>query len=86
MAGGKRTPMELALRYVYTSSFDVVMLLAGTVNDQTPASTKLDILSNMMEYYSLDGDYTEELKRNLDGLSVSEVLVFFYFFSIYFLK
>merc|ERR1719249_398245 len=50
------------------------MLLAGTVNDETPASTKLDILSKIMEYLEyLDGNYTEELKRNLDGLPVSEV-------------
>lgn len=72
--------MELALRYVYLHTINVLMLLAGTVNDETPASTKLDILSKIMEYLEyLDGNYTEELKRNLDGLPVSEV-----FFSIKF--
>jgi len=72
--GGARTPMELALRYVYLHTINVLMLLAGTVNDETPASTKLDILSKIMEYLEyLDGNYTEELKRNLDGLPVSEV-------------
>ena len=68
--------MELALRYVYLHTINVLMLLAGTVNDETPASTKLDILSKIMEYLEyLDGNYTEELKRNLDGLPVSEVFL-----------
>ena len=72
--------MELALRYVYLHTINVLMLLAGTVNDETPASTKLDILSKIMEYLEyLDGNYTEELKRNLDGLPVSEVFVFINF-------
>ena len=72
--------MELALRYVYLHTINVLMLLAGTVNDETPASTKLNILSKIMEYLEyLDGNYTEELKRNLDGLPVSEVFVFINF-------
>ena len=72
--------MELALRYVYLHTINVLMLLAGTVNDETPASTKLHILSKIMEYLEyLDGNYTEELKRNLDGLPVSEVFVFINF-------
>jgi len=73
-AGKSRTPMEFALRYVELGhTFDVLMLLAGTVNDETPTSTKLEILSNVMEYNFVEGNYTEEFKKNLDGLPVSEV-------------
>ena len=68
--------MEFALRYVELGhTFDVLMLLAGTVNDETPTSTKLEILSNVMEYNFVEGNYTEEFKKNLDGLPVSEVFI-----------
>lgn len=68
--------MEIALGYVYSYTFEVLMLLAGSVNDETPKSTKLKILSEIMKWYFLDGNYAEEFKKNLDGLSVAEVLVF----------
>ena len=71
--------MEIALGRVYSYTFEVLMLLAGSVNDETPTSTKLKILSEMMEWYFLDGNYAEEFKKNLDGLSVAEVLVFISF-------
>ena len=68
--------MEIALGYVYSYTFEVLMLLAGSVNDETPKSTKLKILSEIMKWHFLDGNYAEEFKKNLDGLSVAEVLVF----------
>jgi len=71
--GFEKTPMEIALGRVYSYTFEVLMLLAGSVNDETPTSTKLKILSEMMEWYFLDGNYAEEFKKNLDGLSVAEV-------------
>ena len=47
--GFQETPMEIALERVYSCTFDVLMLLAGTVNGETPTSTKLRILSEIME-------------------------------------
>ena len=63
--------MEIALERVY--HFDVLMLLAGTVNGETPTSTKLRILSEIMEWYRVDRIYPEVFKKNLDDLSVQEV-------------
>jgi len=71
--GFQETPMEIALERVYSYTFDVLMLLAGTVNGETPSSTKLRILSEIMELYRVDGIYPETFKKNLDGLSVQEV-------------
>ena len=69
--GFQKTPMEIALERVYY--FDVFMLLAGTVNGDTPSSTKLRILSEIMELYRVDKIYPEVFKKNLDDLSVQEV-------------
>ena len=79
--------MEIALGRVYSYTFKVLMLLAGSVDYKTPSSTKLKILSEMMEWYFLDGNYAEEFKKNLDGLSVAEVLFSsaFYYLSINFI-
>jgi len=71
--GFEKTAMEIALGHVYSYTFEVLMLLAGSVNDETPSSTKLKILSEMMRWYFLDRNYAEEFKKNLDGLSVAEV-------------
>ena len=63
--------METALEYSW--HFDVLMLLAGTVDAETDKSTKHRILSRIMERYCADGSYDEVFKKNLDGLSVQEV-------------
>ena len=62
--------MEIALQYSFR--FDVLVLLAGTVNAETPSNTKLRMLTVMMERYA-DSSYADVFKKNLDGLSVQEV-------------
>ena len=62
--------MEIALEYSFR--FDVLVLLAGTVNAETPSNTKLRMLTVMMERYA-DSSYADVFKKNLDGLSVQEV-------------
>ena len=49
------------------------MLLAGFVKAETPASVKLKILENILENHFEVGNYAEEFKTNLVGLTVSEV-------------
>ena len=49
------------------------MLLAGFVNTETPLHDKLNILKEILERGETD-EFAEEFKKNLDGLSASEVL------------
>ena len=61
--------------FIYSDfNFEMLMLLAEFVNAETPGSVKLEILDNMFtrsSYYK--GNYAEMLKKNLVGLSLSEV-------------
>ena len=68
----------------YSYNFEMLMLLAGFVKAETPASVKLKILENILENHFEDGNYAEEFKMNLIGLTLSEVkkaLVFDKIFS-----
>ena len=64
--------MEIALEHSFR--FYVLRHLAGTVNAETPKSTKLRILSdeNIMKLFE-DSSYAGVFKKSLEGLSVQEV-------------
>ena len=55
------------------------MQIASFVNEDTPSSDKLKILRMFMEKFSwgVEDGYEEQFKRCLDGVPVSEVIVFF---------
>ena len=57
----------------YSYNFEMLMVLAGFVKAEAPASVKLKILENILENHFEDGNYAEEFKTNLVGLTVSEV-------------
>ena len=56
----------------YGHNFEMLMLLAGFVNTETPLHAKLNILKEILERGEKD-EFAEEFKKNLDGLSASEV-------------
>ena len=73
-----KTPIEISMGVIfgqayYGFNFEMLMLLAGFVKADTPGSVKLKILENILERYYEGGNYVEEFKTNLVGLSVSEV-------------
>ena len=60
--------------FIYSDfNFEMLMLLAEFVKAETPGSVKLEILDNMFTRSYYEGNYAEMLKKNLVGLSVSEV-------------
>ena len=61
----------------------MLMLLAGFVKVETPASVKLTILEKNLETNFEGGNYAEEFKTNLVGLTVSEVEEKASFYQIY---
>ena len=73
----KKTPLEIALEGTW--HFKVLMQIASFVNEDTPSSDKLKILRMFMEKFSwgVEDGYEEQFKRCLDGVPVSEVIVFF---------
>lgn len=70
--------MEIAIYNTIFSScykggyFSILMLLAGFVNAETPPHTRLNILKIILERGEKH-EFADEFKKNLDGLSVSEV-------------
>ena len=73
-----KTPIEISMGGIigqsyYGHNFEMLMLLAGFVKADTPGSVKLKILESILERYFDEGNYAEEFKTNLVGLSVSEV-------------
>ena len=73
-----KTPIEISMGVIfgqayYGFNFEMLMLLAGFVKADTPGSVKLKVLENIIERYYEGGNYVEEFKTNLVGLSVSEV-------------
>ena len=76
--GCQKTPMEIAIYNTIFSScykggyFSILMLLAGFVNAETPPHTRLNILKIILERGEKH-EFADEFKKNLDGLSVSEV-------------
>jgi len=77
--GCQKTPMEIAIYNTIFSScykggyFSILMLLAGFVNAETPPHTRLNILKIILERGEQD-EFADEFKKNLDGLSLSEVI------------
>ena len=65
--------MEIALEGTW--HFKVLMQIASFVNEDTPSSDKLKILTMFMEKFSYGAEdgYEEQFKRCLDGIPVSEV-------------
>ena len=61
--------------FIYADfNFEMFLILAEFVKAETPGSIKLEILDNMFKRFSYHkGNYAEQLKKNLVGLSVSEV-------------
>ena len=80
--GCEKTPIEIAMgvllfedgSYVhYRQNFEMLMILASFVNAETTVSTKFDILKVILERDEKSESYPEQFKKNLMGLSVSEV-------------
>ena len=67
--------MEIALEGTW--HFKVLMQIASFVNEDTPSSDKLKILTMFMEKFSYGAEdgYEEQFKRCLDGIPVYEVKI-----------
>ena len=61
------TPMDIAVK---KDNFEVLVVLAGFA--EVPADTKLNFLRMILENKG-EEQYAAEFKKNLEGLSVSEV-------------
>jgi len=81
--GCEKTPIEIAMgvllfedgTYVhYRQNFEMLMILAGFVNAETPVSIKFDILKVILERDDKSESYPEQFKKNLMDLAVSEVM------------
>ena len=72
--------MEIAVARAHYNRgyFSILILLAGFVNAETPSHTRLGILGEILER-GVKEEFVEEFKKNLVGLSVSEVLQVFLF-------
>ena len=79
--GCDKTPIEIAMgAYIfidgecvhYKHNFEMLMILAGFVNAETSASTKLDILEVVLQSDDKAGNYPEQFEKNLMDISVSE--------------
>ena len=66
--------MEIAVARAHYNRgyFSILILLAGFVNAETPSHTRLGILGEILERGEKE-EFVEEFKKNLVGLSVSEV-------------
>ena len=66
--------MEIAIHNAHYNRgyFSILILLAGFVNAETPSHTRLGILGEILER-GVKEEFVEEFKKNLVGLSVSEV-------------